>query len=71
MKVSITMITMMMESSMNAITTRLTEITMVMLVEGRGEDLSHIIMFCNNSGDVALANISTFRRYSDSMFMLR
>ena len=60
MKVSITMITMTMESSMNAMTTRLTGITMVMLVEGRGEDLSYIIMFCN-SGDVALANISTFR----------
>ena len=59
--VSITTIAMTMEISMTATMTRLTEITMVMLVEGRGEDLSHIIMFCNNSGDVALANISSFR----------
>ena len=54
------MIAMMMEISMTATMTRLTEITTVMLTEGRGEDLSYIIMFCN-IGDVALANISTFR----------
>ena len=59
MKISISMIIMMMEILMNAIMTRLMGITMVMLVEGRGEDLSYIIMYCN-SGDVALANISTF-----------
>ena len=39
MKVSITMITMMMESSLNAMTTRLVGITTVMLAEGRGKDL--------------------------------
>ena len=39
MKVSITTIIMTMEISMNAMTTRLTGITTVMLVEGRGEDL--------------------------------
>ena len=59
-RVSITMISMTMEISMIATMTRLTEITTVMLAKGRGEDLSYIIMFCN-SGDVALANISTFR----------
>ena len=60
MMVSTTTIAMTMEISMTATMTRLTEITTVMLAEGRGEDLSYIIMFCN-SGDVALANISTFR----------
>ena len=59
-RVSINMIAMMMEISMTATMTRLTEITTVMLAEGRGKDLSYIVMFYN-SGDVALANISTFR----------
>ena len=54
------MITMTRDISMNAMMTRLTGITTIMLVEGRGEDLAYIIMFCN-SGNVALANISTFR----------
>ena len=58
--ISITTIAIMMEISMTATMIRLTEITTVMLAEGRGEDLSYIIIFCN-SGDVALANISTFR----------
>ena len=44
MRVSITMITMTMEISMNAMMTRLTGITTVMLVEGRGEDLAYIIL---------------------------
>ena len=61
MKVSIKMITMTMENSMNAMTTRLTGITMIMLVEGRGEGLAYIILCFVISGDVALENISTFR----------
>ena len=60
MKVSITTITITMEISMNAMMTRLTGITTIMLVEGQGEDLAYIIMFCN-SANVALAKISTFR----------
>ena len=60
MRVSVTTIAMTMDISMTAIMTRRTEITTVMLAEGRGEDLSYIIMFCN-SGHIALANISTFR----------
>ena len=59
-RVSITTIAMTIEISMTVTMTRRTEITTVMLGEVRGEDLSYIIMFCN-SGDVALANISTFR----------
>ena len=61
MRVSITMITMTMEISMNAMMTRLMGITTVMLVEGRDEDLVYIILCFVISGDVALANISTFR----------
>ena len=61
MKVSITMITMTMESLMNDMTTRLTGITMVMLVESRGEDLAYITLCFVISGNVALENISTFR----------
>ena len=60
-RVSITMITMTMEISMNAMMTRRTGITTVMLVEGRGEDHSYIILCFVISDDVALANISTFR----------
>ena len=60
MRASIMMITITMEISMTVMTTRLTGITTVTEAEGQGEDLSYIIMFCN-SGDVALANIPTFR----------
>ena len=46
-RASIMMITITMEISMIAMTTRLTGITTVMLAEGRGKDLAYIIMFCN------------------------
>ena len=55
------MIAMTMEISITATMTRLTGITTVTQAEGQGEDLPYIIMF-SNSGDVALANISTFRQ---------
>ena len=61
MRVSIATITITKEISMKATMIRLMRITTVMLVEGRGKDLAYIILCFVISGDVALANIFTFR----------